>query len=99
MSPKELDAEIALADVDETARHQPVAFEDLMIMLQTGFIVGAAFEIIEDDLGQAPLGEDTVVFDVDRFRGHGGRPQNSSARGGTSIRGGACGAGAGGWGG
>ena len=90
MSPKELDAEIALADVDETARHQPVAFEDLMIELQAGFIVGAAFEIIEDDPGQAPLGEDAVVFDVDRFRGHGGLRQNPSARVGTSIRLGAC---------
>jgi hypothetical protein len=50
------------SDVDETARHQPVAFEDLMIVLQADFIVGAAFEIIEDDLRQAPLSEDAVVF-------------------------------------
>jgi hypothetical protein len=28
MSPKQFDAGVALADVDETARHQPVALED-----------------------------------------------------------------------
>jgi hypothetical protein len=33
-----------------------------MIVLQADFIVGAAFEIIEDDLRQAPLSEDAVVF-------------------------------------
>jgi hypothetical protein len=71
MSSKEFDARVALADVDETARHQSVAFKDLSIVLHTDFVVGTAFEIIEDDLGQAPLGEDAVVVDVDRFRGHG----------------------------
>jgi hypothetical protein len=90
MSPKQFDAGVALADVDETARHQPVAFEDFMIVLQTGFIVGAAFEIIEDDLGQAPLGEDTVVLNVDRFSRHGRLRQNPSTRVGTSIRVGPC---------
>jgi hypothetical protein len=71
MSPKQFDAGIALANVDEAARHQSIAFEDLSIVLHTDFVVGTAFEIIEDDLGQAPLGEDAVVFDVDGFRGHG----------------------------
>ena len=86
MSPKQFDADAALADVDETARHQSIAFKDLSIVLHTDFVVGTAFEIIEDDLGQAPLGEDAVVFDVDRFRGHGELRQNPSARVGTSIR-------------
>ena len=77
---------MAATNVDETARHQSVAFEDLMIVLQADFIVGAASEIIEDELWQAPLGEDAVVFDVEGFRGHGALRQNSSARVGTSIR-------------
>ena len=86
MSSKQFDVCVALADVDETARHQSIAFEDLSIVLQTDFVVGTAFEIIEDDLGQAPLGEDAVVFDVDSFRGRGELRQNPSARVGTSIK-------------
>jgi hypothetical protein len=90
MSPKQFDGGVALADVDETARHQSIAFEDLSIVLHTDFVVGTAFEIIEDDFGQAPLCEDTVVFNVDRLREHGALRQNPSARVGTSTRVGAC---------
>jgi hypothetical protein len=82
--------DVAVVDVDETARRQSVAFEELTIVVQGGFIVGAAFEIVEDALRLAPLGENAVVFDVDRLGGRGELRQNPSARVGTSIRVGAC---------
>jgi hypothetical protein len=41
-------------------------------------------------LGQAPLGEDAVVSDIDRFRGDGELRQNPSAPVGISIRVGVC---------
>jgi hypothetical protein len=37
------------------------------IVLQAGFIVGAAFEIVEDDLWQVPLGEDAVASTLTGF--------------------------------
>jgi hypothetical protein len=54
------------------------------IVFHANFVLGAA--LIDDDLGQVPLGDDAVVFDVDRFRGHGKLRQNPSARVDTSIR-------------
>jgi hypothetical protein len=90
ISSKQFDAGLAPADVDKTARHQSIAFEDFSVVFHTDFVFGTAFEIIEYDLGQAPLGEVALVFDVDRFRGHGELRQNRSARVGTSIRVGAC---------
>jgi hypothetical protein len=90
MSSKQFDAGVAPADIDETARRQSIAFENLSIVFHADFVFGTAFEIIEDDLGQAPLGEDAVVLDVDRFHGHGAIRQNPLARVGTSIRVGVC---------
>jgi hypothetical protein len=51
MSSKQFDAAVAPADVDETARHQSIAFEDLSIVFHTDFVFGTAFKIIEYDLG------------------------------------------------
>ena len=56
---------VALRDIDEIARQQPVLMERGRIALQPALVLDPALDIVEHDLRQLALGELMQVLDID----------------------------------
>src|SRR5579883_3043806 len=56
---------VALGDVDQIARQQPVLVESLFVARQAALVFDPAFDEIEDDARQLALGHAVQVFDID----------------------------------
>jgi len=59
-------AAVARAGVDERARREAVGIESLPVALEREFVLGAALDVLECEVGRPPPGEAAQFLDRDR---------------------------------
>src|SRR6185437_13948937 len=67
-APEDLGLQVPVAGVDQRLRNQPQRFKSRPVAAQSGLILGAAFDVLEYKVRNAPPRDRTKIGDVQRAR-------------------------------